>query len=76
MPAKIKDNELLAYYHLGWGDSSNSYKTKAIHKAFDEPIFQKAYNIGWSDFICGDDVTSVDNQSDKQVLKRIKESKI
>lgn len=45
-------------------DHSSEYKTK---------YEQRAYIIGWSDYIVGDDVRSVDYQSDEQIIKRIKQ---
>jgi hypothetical protein len=35
-------------------------------------ILQIAWNSGWTDYIAGDDVTSVDLQTNKEILEQIK----
>lgn len=62
------DKELLRCYNLGWNDCADGNK----HKVFRLKILQNAYDIGWSDFIVGDDVSSVDMQTHEQILERIK----
>jgi hypothetical protein len=49
-----------------------------LHNLQMEPPFKhsllvKAFNLGKSDALLGDDNTSLDYQSDEQILKRIKE---
>lgn len=63
-----KDLMLLYYYKIGWNDCSESKK----EKKFEDKLLQRAYKIGWLDFIAGDDVSSVDAQTEKDILKRIK----
>lgn len=62
------DKELLATYKLGWDDCSNDVKAKR----FALKPMQKAYTHGWVDFIAGDDASSVDDQSDEEILAYIR----
>jgi hypothetical protein len=62
------DKKLLEYYKLGWTDNCNG-KTE---KRFDNPILQRAYIIGWLDFMAGDDVSSVDEQTNEQIIRHIR----
>jgi hypothetical protein len=67
----ITDELLLQTYKMGWddcfsGDNSNCLAFK------DSPLLTRAYENGWSDYITGDDVTSVDEQTDEEILEWIK----
>jgi hypothetical protein len=58
---------LLMYYKMGWNDCADGN----TEKHFKQPILQRAYNIGWCDFIAGDDISSVDLQTHSEILKHI-----
>ena len=65
------DALILSAYKLGWtdcfgGDKSNEMLFK------NNSILQIAWNSGWIDYVVGDDVTSVDLQTDKEILEQIK----
>ena len=65
------DDLILKSYMLGWtdcfgGDKSNEMLFK------NNSILEIAWNCGWDDYIAGDDVSSVDLQTNKQILKNIK----
>ena len=65
----ITDSELLQIYMTGFNDEL--YRLK--NKIFTSTLKQRAYTIGRMDAIAGDDVSSVDEQSDEDILKHIKE---
>ncbi len=66
-----EDELILQAYYMGWNDCPNNDKSNSC--SFDEnSILKTAYSIGWSDYITGDDVSSVDCQSDKEILESIK----
>lgn len=60
---------LLKYYKMGWNDCADNKQKQE----FKNQLLQRAYNIGWCDFIAGDDVTSVDLQTDKEILEHIRQ---
>lgn len=62
------DKDLIEYYKLGWSDCSEATQKKM----FEDKLLQRAYEIGWLDFIVGDEVSSVDLQSEKDILKTIR----
>lgn len=66
----ISDKELLKCYLKGFDDELDG-KTSM---EFNSEIENFAYAIGASDAIVGDDVSSVDLQSDEEILGRIKQS--
>lgn len=65
---KQTDKKLLMNYNQGWNDEMNG-KDK---KFFNNSLLQRAYNIGRLDYVTGDDVESVDIQTNEQILKHIK----
>lgn len=65
----IDDILLLKFYVLGWNESSENKQPKKINT----PILQKAYNLGYYNYIAGDDVKSIDLQTDEEIVKKIKE---
>ena len=66
------DETLLEFYKMGWEDCADGNK----ERQFEEQQLQRAYNIGWCDFIVGDDVKRVDMQTEKEILKHIKNYKL
>jgi len=66
--SSLSDKNILKHYNMGWNDCANNKK----ERKFKDKLFQNAYYIGWNDYIVGDDVKSVDNQTEEQILKRIK----
>lgn len=62
------DKTLLILHKLGWDDESNSKPKREYKKA----IHQKAYDYGRIDYEPEDILPSIDNQTDKQILKSIK----
>lgn len=69
---KENNNELIRFYKMGWNDSLESKtNTNSIHRAFDEPKYQKVYNLGWHDFLTSENILSVDCKFNNQINKRI-----
>lgn len=66
------DQQLLEIYRLGWNDSLNSTKKKS----YPTKLLQRAYDLGVIDAIVGDDVSSIDFQTEAEILKSIKNQKI
>jgi hypothetical protein len=65
------DELLLQSYKMGWdecfyGDKSNGLILE------EGSLLRRAYFLGWSDYIIGDDVSSVDAQTDDEIIKHIK----
>ena len=58
---------LLETYMIGFSDEFEG-KTRE----FEDPILVRAYELGKIDAFVGDDVMSVNYQSDEHLLKRIK----
>jgi hypothetical protein len=56
---KIADQELMAAYNMGW-------------QCELKPELQKAFNIGRMDYIAGDDVSSVDLQTEEEILSKLR----
>lgn len=62
------DDELLKYYRMGWNQRADNKK----RKKFNNELIQNAYDVGWLDFILGDDIRELDYQTDEERLKNIK----
>ena len=65
----LPDDKLLEYYNLGWNDCADGKTGKKI----EEPLLQRAYKIGRCDFIAGDDVSSVDLQTNEDIIRHIRQ---
>ena len=65
------DKDLIEIYLQGFNDELNNVK-KTKH---DVKLRQTAYDLGRLDAIVGDDVSSSDRQTNKQILDRIKYDK-
>jgi hypothetical protein len=64
----MQDKDLLQLYKLGFNDELRGlYRTLVLNG-----LALKAYNLGRSDALVGDDVMSHNYQSDFKILKRIK----
>lgn len=62
------DYELLETYMIGF-----DYELEqATEKSFTNSQLQKAYDLGRTDALLGDELSSVDNQTNGQILLRIK----
>lgn len=66
---KQSDRDLLNIYMEGWNDCGDGHNNS--HKYGGLELI--AYKNGGLDFIVGDNVSSSDNQSEEEILKRIKE---
>jgi hypothetical protein len=60
----VTDTEIIKFYRLGWNQEPMPNT--------DIPILKKAYEFGNIDFIVGDDIRSVDYQTEEQILESIK----
>lgn len=66
------DNLLLDMYNLGWDECFSGDNTNGL--VFEKnSIFRVAYEMGWSDYIAGDDVSSFDEQTNEEIINKIKE---
>ncbi len=68
MKDQFSDQALLYHYTLGFNDCLDDN----VEKIITDPILLRAYGLGWSDGIIGDDVMSSDYQTEEEILKRIK----
>jgi len=64
----IIDGILLEAYMRGFDDELGGFQPNET----SYPLLLRAYNLGRQDAIVGDDVRSVDYQSDEQILSRIR----
>ena len=62
----INDKILLETYMLGFSD-----ELEGETREFEDSILMRVYELGRIDAFVGDDVRSVDYQSDEHLLKRI-----
>jgi hypothetical protein len=67
---ELTDKMLLSAYMLGF--DNELWGTKIDPLPFKHPLLVKAFNLGAGDALIGDDVRSVDYQSDETLLNRIK----
>ena len=65
----VSDEHLLFAYMLGFNDELDSMS----EKIYANHIVQRAYNIGRSDALIGDDISSIDNQTNEEVISRIRQ---
>lgn len=66
-----EDKIILEVYTMGWNDCCSGDNTNCL--AFkDSILLTRAYKIGWLDYLCGDDVSSLDYQTDEEILNNIK----
>jgi hypothetical protein len=64
----VSDEELLGYYMLGFEDElDNNHEQK-----FDNPLMNRAYNLGRLHALIGDDVRSVDYLTNDEIIKQIR----
>ena len=63
----INDKILLETYMLGFSD-----ELEGETREFEDSMLMRAYELGRIDAFVGDDVRSIDYQSDEHLLKRIK----
>ena len=66
-----EDELLLQSYNMGWDDCCENKEFNSSLFPTDS-LLEKAYSCGWSDFIAGDDVSSVDLQTEEEILEKIK----
>ena len=67
--------KILEAYKLGWSNSGECkiapYKAD---KKYEDIVLQRAYEVGWDDYIMGDIMVSVDLQTNKEIVKKIRKS--
>lgn len=64
-----QDKILLETYMWGFNDALDD-RVREINDS--DPLLSNAYNLGRIDGIAGDDVTSLDYQTNEEILNRIK----
>lgn len=67
-PMGYEDKELLKIYMDGFNDELNGLRRNQN----PNPLLNRAYNLGMEDAMIGDDVSSSDMQSDKEIINRIR----
>jgi hypothetical protein len=65
---KSQNKQLLEIYMVGFNDELNGGEKITWSP---NPLYQRAYDLGRMDAIVGDDVSSLDQQTDKMILNRI-----
>jgi len=64
----ISDERLMTCYWTGWDDELRGTSSSE----YDHKLENKAYQAGASDALIGDEVSSNDNQTEEEILKRIR----
>jgi len=64
---KMNRKILLEWYWKGWNDEANG----SISETSENLLERKAYIIGRTDYIVGDDVSSVDYQTEDEIICKI-----
>lgn len=67
--SEAMDKYIMYMYNKGWNDCPSGINHR---DNLEDELAKKAYWVGWMDYIAGDDVTSVDSQTDEEILDRIK----
>lgn len=70
-PVSQEDEIILEAYNLGWQNCFYDDRTHYLNFK-DGSILRTAFDIGWSDYIAGDDVSSVDCQTNEEILETVK----
>ena len=68
----VSDEELLGCYMHGFMDELDNN----LDYDFGSLIKNRAYNIGRFDALVGDDVSSVDNKSNQEIINQIRQIKL
>ena len=68
----VSDEELLGCYMHGFMDELDNN----LDYDFGSLIKNRAYNIGRLDALVGDDVSSVDNKSNQEIINQIRQIKL
>lgn len=66
----VSDKELLEHYKRGWNDELDG---KVNIDNQDQSIENLAYQFGIMDAYYGDELRSIDNQTEEQIITKIKE---
>lgn len=65
--------KILSAYKSGWKDSGDCRTAPYIApKMYEDNLLQLAYETGWNDYIIGDDISSIDLQTNKQIVDKIR----
>ena len=70
---KVTDERLLLLYLKGFRDELRG-KYNNNYWALDDDLEIRAYNLGCDHALLGDDLSSIDNLGDEEVVKMIRES--
>ena len=63
----MDDKKLLEWYMMGWKDEMFNF-----HRHYIESTYKKAYQMGRADYVVGDDISTIDLQTEEEILNRIK----
>lgn len=64
------DEELLKAYWTGWDECASGVTTSEPPES--DMLMLTAYHVGWHDFVLGTEARSVDYQSDRNIIKRVR----
>lgn len=67
--------KILEVYREGWKESGECKIAPYVaHKKYDDIFLQHAYEVGWDDYILGDVISSIDNQTNMEIVNKIRKS--
>ena len=64
----MSNERLIQVYMYGWNNCGDKADCSSLYKGLE----LKAYNLGWTDFQIGDDVSSNDEKTEDEILREIK----
>jgi hypothetical protein len=69
----VTDDELIDIYILGFNDELDPKKfIEKNYESYGDKLREKAYSLGRLDAILGDEIPSIDLQSNEEILNNIK----
>jgi len=73
---EVDDQTLLNYYNQGWQEEADGENRVIDQSKFLTGMRRVAYSIGCADYKAGDDVSSIDEQTEEQILEKIKNQEV
>lgn len=72
----LSDDDILKAYYTGW-DHENDIAFKLRQpNIYHTSLLQRAYDLGRSDYVLGDDFEELDYQTKEEILNNIKNDRL
>lgn len=73
---EVNDQTLVNYHNQGWNDESAKEPRYIDYEECLTGMEKVAYKTGRADYKVGDDIPSLDNQTEEEIIKKIKEQEV